>query len=260
MKLTFLLCLLLAALLSPSVCRAELRAAALEYRDGDTVLEGYLAYDDAITGRRPGVLIVHEWKGLTSYEKSRADQLARLGYLALAADIYGKGVRPQTTADAAKVSAVYRDNRPLLRQRSRAALETLRRQELADPNRIAAIGYCFGGATVLELARSGADLSGVVSFHGGLDTPNPATPGSIKCKVLALTGGDDPSVPPDEVLAFEDEMRKAGADWQVNLYGGAVHGFTNPAAGPAYNRQADLRSWQAMRAFFDEIFRAAGEH
>ena len=151
-----------------------------------------------------------------------------------------------------------------MRARVNAALDTIRGLDVVDPKRIAAIGYCFGGATVLELARSGADVAGVVSFHGGLGTPNPGDAKNIKCKVLALVGGDDPSVPPAQVEAFEQEMRQAGVDWQVNIYGGAVHSFTNPASGndssrgAAYNEKADKRSWQAMRLFFGEIFAASG--
>ncbi len=253
----------LAALLCSSASYAALRTAAIEYRDRDTVLEGYLAYDDEVKGRRPAVLVVHEWNGIGPYVKKRAEQLVGLGYVAMAADIYGKGVRPQTPEESAKVAALYRNDRPLMRERARAALEALRRDERVDPSKIAAIGYCFGGTTVLELARSGAEIAGVVSFHGGLDTPNPGDARNIKCKVLALHGGDDPFVPPAQVSAFEQEMRAAGVDWQLNIYGGAVHSFTNPASGndpsrgAAYNEKADRRSWQAMRLFFEEIFGAA---
>jgi dienelactone hydrolase len=163
--------------------------------------------------------------------------------------------------EAQQASAPFRDDRPLMRARARAGLEVLRKHELVDPKRIAAIGYCFGGMTVLELARSGADVAGVVSFHGGLSTPNPAEAKNIKAKVLVLHGGDDPNVPPEQVLAFQDEMRKAKVDWQMVIYGGAVHSFTNPASGndpsrgAAYNEKADQRSWEAMRVFFAEIFR-----
>jgi dienelactone hydrolase len=263
MTTTIPLWTILVALVCTSMAQAVVRTATVEYKDGQTVLEGYLAYDDAAEGKRPGVLVVHEWNGLGPYVQKRAEQLAALGYVAFAADIYGKGVRPQTPDEAAKVASLYRNNRPLLRERARAGLEALRRDEHVDPRKLAAIGYCFGGTTVLELARSGADVAGVVSFHGGLDTPDPADARNIKGKVLALHGGDDPHVPPAQVAAFEDEMRKAGVDWQLCIYGGAVHSFTNPASGSdpskgvAYNEKADRRSWQAMRAFFDEIFGAA---
>ena len=240
---------------------AAVQTKVVEYKQGDTVLEGYLAWDDAVAGRRPGVLVVHEWMGLGPYAQSRAKQLAALGYVAFAADIYGKGVRPKTFQEAAAQAGIYKNNRALMRRRTLAGLDALRGNALCDPNRVAAIGYCFGGTCVLELARSGAELAGVVSFHGGLDTPNPADAKKIKCKVLVLHGGDDPHVPRKDVEAFQDEMRSAGVDWQFVAYGGAVHAFTNPASGSdkskgvAYNAAADRRSWEAMKAFFTELFR-----
>ncbi|BCS54619.1 dienelactone hydrolase family protein [Geobacter sp. SVR] len=239
---------------------AAVKTQVIEYKQGDTLLEGYLAWDDAEAGKRPGILVVHEWTGLGPYVKKRAEMLARMGYVAFAADIYGKGVRP-TQAEAAKVAAIYKDDRNLMRERAKAGLETLKAQKQVDRNRLAAIGYCFGGTTVLELARSGADLKGTVSFHGGLATPNSADAKNITGRVLALHGADDPFVKADEVAAFQDEMRTAGVDWQLNIYGGAVHGFTNPEAGndnkkgAAYNEKADKRSWEAMKVFFREIFR-----
>lgn len=246
--------------------RAELKTRTVEYKQGDAVLEGYLAWDDAFHGKRPGVLVVHEWTGIGPYVKMRCDRLARMGYIAFAADIYGKGVRPQTPQEAGEQAGKYKKDRPLLRARTSAALETLRKQDLVDPGRIAAIGYCFGGTAVIELARSGADLAGVVSFHGGLDSPNPADGKNIKAKVLALQGADDPFVPAADIAAFEDEVRKAGVDWQFVAYGGAVHSFTNPDAGndnskgAAYNARADRRSWEAMKAFFEEIFGPPPSH
>lgn len=263
--MTYLIPLLtvLAMLLCTAPVQAALRTSAIDYRQGDTALEGYLAYDDSVTGTRPGIIVVHEWKGITAYERGRAEQLARLGYVVLVADIYGKGVRPQSSEEARKIAAIYRENRALMRARVQAALEALRRSELVDRSRIAAIGYCFGGTAALELARSGADLAGVVSFHGGLATPRPEDAKKIKGKVLVLHGGNDPNVPDPQLVAFMQEMRQAGVDWQVNIYGGAVHAFTNPASGSnpasgaAYNERADRRSWQAMRLFFDEIFKTA---
>jgi len=239
---------------------AELRGEAVEYRDGDAVMEGYLVYDDAKQGIRPGVLVVHEWMGLNAYAKRRADQLAELGYIAFAADIYGKGIRPKDTTEAGQFAGKYRSDRKLLRSRVNAAFSVLNDQGLTDLKRTAAIGYCFGGTTVLELARSGADLSGVVSFHGALSTPTPGDAKNIKAKVLALHGADDPNVKPDEVAAFQEEMRNAGVDWYFVSYGNAVHSFTNPDAGndpkkgAAYNEKADKRSWEAMKSFFKEIF------
>lgn len=232
----------------------------VQYRHGETLLEGYLAYDDAVKGPRPGVLVVHEWMGLGDYAMKRAEQLAGMGYVAFALDMYGKGVRAKTPEEAAKLSGIYKGDRPLMRARAQAGLDALRKQSLVDPARIAAIGYCFGGTTVLELARSGADVAGVVSFHGGLGTPQPADAKNIKGKVLVLHGADDPHVPPAEVAAFQDEMRKAAVDWQMIYYGGAVHSFTNPGSGTdastgvAYNEKADKRSWEAMKVFFKELF------
>lgn len=241
--------------------RGALHGEAIVYHQEGTTLEGYLAYDDAMTNRRPGVLVIHQWKGLGAYEKHRADMLAKLGYVAFAADIYGQGVRPADAQAAAAEAGKYKADRALLRARANAGLAALKRQPLVDPQRMAAIGYCFGGTVVLELARSGATLAGVVSFHGGLDSPHPHDARSIVCKVLVLHGADDPSVSSAELSAFEREMRNAGVDWQLIKYGGAVHSFTDPdagnkpATGAAYNPLADQRSWEHMRVFFNEIFK-----
>ncbi|MBP7526984.1 MAG: dienelactone hydrolase family protein [Syntrophorhabdaceae bacterium] len=239
---------------------AAVRTQTITYSQDSVTLEGYLAYDDRITGKRPGILVVHEWKGISAYEKMRVEQLASMGYVAFAADIYGKGVRPTTTEEASRTAGIYRGNRQLLRARALAGLKALKEFRYTDPSRVAAIGYCFGGTTVLELARGNAEVAGVVSFHGGLDTPNPAT-GPVKPQVLVLTGADDPGVPPAQRLAFEEEMRAAGANWQMNIYSGAVHAFTNPAAGSnpstgaAYNEKADKRSFADMKLFFSELFK-----
>jgi dienelactone hydrolase len=243
-----------------SAASAEIRTKVVEYSQGKTALEGYLAWDDAVKGPRPGVLVVHEWTGLGKYVESRAEQLAKLGYVAFCADIYGKGVRPSTPEAAGKTSTIYKNDRALTRERVEAGLAQLRANPLVDQQRIAAIGYCFGGMAALELARSGADIAGVVVFHGDLSNPTPADDANIKCKVLALQGGDDPFVTQRDVESFENHMRAAGVNWQVNQYGGAVHSYTNPdsgndkSKGVAYNAQADRRSWQAMKDFFAEIF------
>ena len=243
------------------VARAELRTETVEYKQGDTTLEGYLAYDTSFTGKRPGILVVHQWKGLSDYEKRRAGMLAKLGYVAFCADIYGKAIRPQTTQDAGAQAGKYKGDRQLLRARVNAGLDTLKKNELVDPKRVAAIGYCFGGTTVIELARSGAELKGVVSFHGGLDSPTPADGKNIKCKILACHGADDPFVPAKDLAAFEDEMRSAKVDWQLVKYGGAVHSFTDwgmdgkALPGAQYNEAADKRSWEAMKEFFGENFK-----
>ncbi len=256
----FRYCLIPLALFISADAGAEVKTRTIEYRQGNTVLEGFLAYDTAGPAHKPGVLIVHEWTGLGPYVKKRAEMLAKLGYVAFAADIYGKGVRPDNPKDAATTAGIYKSNRGLLRERVNAGLEELRQQKQTDSGRIAAIGYCFGGTSVLELARSGADVKGIVSFHGGLDTPTPQDAKNIRSKVLALHGADDPYVPAEQVKAFEDEMRGGNVDWQLVKYAKAVHSFTNPDAGndnskgAAYNADADRRSWEAMKSFFKEIF------
>ncbi len=250
--------------LAAASAHAAIHTEEVEYRHGDTVCKGYLAYDDAVQGKRPGVLVVHEWWGLNDYAKSRARQLAEMGYVAFAADMYGGGKVVTTPEEAGALAGAIRKDRPLQRARAAVALEVLRKHPLVDPARLAAIGYCFGGGTVLELARSGAELAGVVSFHGNLDTPNPADARNIKAKVLVCHGANDTLVPTEQVLAFQKEMRDAGVDWQMILYGGAVHSFTNPASGSdpskgvAYNAAAGRRSWEAMKAFFAEVFRPKG--
>ncbi len=252
--------LLLLTLLMPTLVQAAIETRSVEYRQGNTRLVGYLAFPKDVTGPLPGILVVHEWMGLNDYAKHRADQLAELGYIAFAADIYGDGKIAANREEAGKLAGSYKNDRPLLRARVAAGLATLKAQPGVAVDKIAAIGYCFGGTTVLELARSGADIAGVVSFHGGLDTPTPQDAKNIRAKVLALHGADDPYVPADQVAAFENEMRQAGVDWQLIVYGGAVHGFTNPAngtdnsKGAAYNALADARSWVAMQQFFNELF------
>jgi len=257
---TYLLGLMI--ILAAQSAFAGMVGKTVQYRQGDTVLEGYVSYDDSVKGKRPGVLVIHEWTGLGPYEKKRADQLAALGYVAFAADIYGKGVRPAGPELAAKEAAKYRGNdRGVFRARGAAGLEKLASFPQVDPQRLAVIGYCFGGTGALELARSGAKLLGTVSFHGGLDTPDPADARNIRGKVLVLHGADDPHVKPAQVEAFQQEMRQAKVDWQMNYYGGAVHSFSNPKSGNdpskgvAYNEKADRRSWEAMKQFFHEIFR-----
>jgi dienelactone hydrolase len=242
-----------------TTARAEIVTRPVEYKQGETVLEGFIAYDTAGPAKRPGVLVVHDWKGLGPGPKARAEQLAREGYVALAADIYGKGVRPAPGKEGATAGPYFKD-RGLMRARVRAAFDELSRQPNVDPARIAAIGYCFGGTTVLELARSGAGVVGVVSFHGIVDSPTPADAKNIKGKVLVLHGADDPYVPDTQLKAFEDEMRAARVDWQVVKYSGAVHAFAvveagnDPSKGAAYNATADRRSWKAMEDFFAELF------
>jgi len=257
----FLFLMTAMSFLVPVSASAAIRTQAVEYRDGDAVLEGYLAYDDAVQGKRPAVIVAHDWTGLRDYTKHRTEQLAQLGYVAFAVDIYGKGIRPTDPKECMAQVSIYKKDRALLRRRADAGLQVLLNQPQTDPAKVAAIGYCFGGTTVLELARSGAPLAGVVTFHGGLDTPTPADAKNIKGKVLVLHGADDPFAPAAQVAALEDEMRAAHVDYQIVLYGGAVHAFTEPEAGndnskgAAYNESADKRSWEAMKQFFGEIFR-----
>jgi dienelactone hydrolase len=244
----------------PFEAYAELHKEVLQYKHGDVALEGYLVYDDTIQASRPGILVVHDWMGLGPYAKMRADQLAALGYVAFAIDMYGQGIRPKDSKEASAQASIYRKDRQLMRSRAQAGLDVLVSQPLVDARRVAAIGYCFGGGTVLELARSGVDIAGVVSFHGNLDTPQPEDAKNIKAKVLVLHGADDPHVPQKDVEAFWEEMRQAKVDWQMVIYGNAVHSFTNPnsgddpSTGAAYNQKADKRSWEAMRLFFRELF------
>jgi dienelactone hydrolase len=243
---------------------AEIVFKTVEYKEGSTTLEGLAVHDDAMRGKRPGILVVHQWKGLGDYEKKRAEMLATLGYNVFAVDIYGKGVRPTNPKDASAEAGKYKRDRALLRSRVNAGLAVLKKDELTDATKIAAMGYCFGGTAALELARGGADVAGVVSFHGGLSTPTPNDT-KVKAKVLALHGADDPNVPPAEVAGFEDEMRKAKVDWSLVSYGNAVHSFTDWNAGndnskgSAYNEKADKRSWEAMKGFFAEIFGSGTE-
>jgi dienelactone hydrolase len=238
----------------------KIKTEPLEYKDGQTVLKGYLAYDESTDAKRPGVLVFSEWYGLNEYAKSRARQLAALGYVALAADMYGDGKVAESPAEAAGLAEGLRRDRKAMRVRALLALTELERIKTVDPDKTAAIGYCLGGTVALELARSGAVMRGVVSFHGGLDTPNPADGMNIKCKVLVCHGAKDPHVDANQVAAFQKEMTDANVDWHMIVYSGAVHAFTNPASGNnpasgvAYNEKADRRSWTAMKSFFDEVF------
>ncbi len=239
---------------------AKIVTKTVSYQSGDVQCEGYLAYDDKFEGKRPGVLVAHQWMGLTRYEKTRAVQLAALGFVAFALDLYGKGNAPKNPDEAGKISGQFKANRTLWRERTNDGFKTLVAQPNVDASKIAAIGYCLGGGTVLELARSGADVKGVVSFHGSLDTPTPEDAKNIKGKVLVLHGAIDPFAPMPTVVALSDEMNKAGKDYQIVLYGNAVHSFTQPEAGndpskgAAFNAVADRRSFEAMLVFFDELF------
>ena len=239
--------------------RGAIQTKMVEYRDGDVILEGMVAWNDEVKSA-PGVLIVHQWMGRTDYEEGRARQLAEQGYVAFALDIYGKGVHPTNTSEAGKLAGTYKKDRALYRKRLSLGLEQLRAQTMVNPKQIAAIGYCFGGTGVLELARSGADIQGVVSFHGGLDSLKPEEAKNIKAKLLICHGADDPFVPSKDIEAMKKEFTDADVDWQMIYYSEAVHSFTQPMAGndsskgAAYQEKADKRSWKAMNSFFNEIF------
>ncbi len=260
MKTNALLSAVIFSFVAGPIASAAIKTEVVEYKDGDTVLEGFVAYDDAQSGPRPGVLVIHDWTGLQDYTKRRATMLAELGYVAFAADIYGKGVRPTETAHCAVQAGTYKSDLPLLRRRVTLGFDQLLKRKEVDAQKTAAIGYCFGGTSVLELARSGAPVKGVVSFHGGLGTTLPATAGAVKAKVLVCHGADDPYVKPAEQAAFKDEMAKAKADMEFVAYPDAVHSFTKKEAGDdkskgnAYNEAADKKSWADMQAFFARIF------
>jgi len=232
----------------------------LLYRDGSTSCAGYLVRPRKTAVRVPGMLILHQWMGLTDHERNTAKKLAGLGYVALAADIYGEGVRPANPQEALSQVSHFKGDRELYQRRIRAGLDALRTQAGVDPDRLAVIGFCFGGTGALEAARAGLPVKAVVSFHGGLDSPvdRPMTP--ISAKILVCHGADDPNVPPKDVAAFQEEMRKSKADYIFIAYAGAVHAFTqkeagnDPGKGAAYQEAADRRSWQHMRDFFKEIF------
>ena len=239
----------------------SLQSRLIEYRDGDTVLEGRIAFDDSIEGPRPGVLVSHAWGGRSDFEDGKADDLARLGYAAMALDLYGQGVRGSGPEENAALMQPFLDDRAMLQQRLLRSLATLREQDVVDAGQVAAIGFCFGGLCVLDIARTGEDLAGVVSFHGLFGAPGNTAGNRVRAKVLALHGWNDPMAPPDAVDGLASELTSMGADWQLHAYGNTMHAFTNPAAndadmGTVYNANADRRSWQAMTNFLDELFGA----
>jgi dienelactone hydrolase len=234
----------------------------IDYQDGDVTLRGFVAFDDQQSRKRPGVLVMPEAFGLGTHAKQRAERVAALGYVALAGDPYGNGAEYTDLQEAIKYAGALREDPAKFRKRARVALDKLASLPQVDSSRLAAIGYCMGGTFSLELARDGAPLRGIVSFHGGLETQRPAASGQVKARVLVCTGADDPFVPVAQVNALAEEMTKAGVDWQIISYGGTVHSFTNPDAdragmqGLAYNKLSDERSWKAMVSFFEEIFAA----
>ena len=251
------ICLSFAVIVSS---QAEVRTETLAYRDDAVALQGHLAWDDAVQGKRPGVIVVHEWWGLNDYARERAGMLAELGYVALAVDMYGEGKATEHGDQAREWMQQIAANVEKWQRRALLGLDLLRDHPLVDRNRTAAIGYCFGGATVLQMAYSGADLAGVVSFHGSLPVATGQQAGNIKAKILVAHGSQDTFIPAERIAKFRAALNKAGADWQMIEYGGAEHSFTNPGADAhgmeniRYDKDADRRSWRHMQQFFEEIF------
>ncbi len=231
----------------------------VEYRDGDTLLEGYLAWDDSQKEPRPGIIIAHTWRGRSPLECQRADQLAKLGYVGFALDMYGKGKLGNSPEENTAMMQPLMDDRAALQKRMGVALDIAREQPEVDATNMAVMGYCLGGLCALDLARTGADLKGAISFHGLFDAPGNIGKPQIKAKILCLDGHDDPMTGNDKVVALQQELTEAGVDWQLHTYGDTLHGFTNPEAdmpemGIKYNAVADRRSWVALTNFLAEIF------
>ncbi len=240
---------------------AAVKTETVHYRDGDQELQGYVAWDDAKSGKRPGVLVVHEWWGLNDYARERARKLAELGYVAFAVDMYGPGKVTTHPKEAGAWSSAISTNQAAWQQRALAGLSELRKRPQVDGSRVAAIGYCFGGSTVMQMAYAGADLKGVASFHGALPVASEAEAKKVHASVFAAHGKDDAFVPTERVLQFQEALDKAGVDWRMTIYGGTRHGFTNPDADSygidnlKYNPAADRRSWAELQRFFGEIFK-----
>ena len=254
---------LLCSLLLAGTAFAKLHDKEVEYSANGLTMKGYIAYDDAVTGKRPGILVVHEWWGYNNYARKRAKMLAELGYTAMAVDMYGNGKQAEHPDDAGKFSAAVMKNLPEAKARFLAGMHLLQEQPTVDGTNIGAIGYCFGGGVVLTMARLGVDLKGVVSFHGMLGTQTPAQPGDVKAKILVCAGAADPFVPKEAVEGFRKEMDSAKVDYTLISYPGAKHAFTNPNADTygkkfnlplVYNEKADKGSWSAMKDFFKKVF------
>lgn len=248
-------------MLNIEAAQGAIKSEIVEYRDGKTSLEGYMVSDDSWTGPRPTVLIVHQWMGLSDNEKMRAKKLAEQGYLAFAIDIYGKGLRPKNTEEAAKLSSHFKNDIKLYRQREKAALDFILKNNKVDAKKVVFMGYCFGGGGALEAARAGFPIAGAVSFHGTLLTPNPQETKNVKPKIMVFHGAIDPYVPFKDVEAFMKEMNEAKADYQFTAYSGAVHAFTQKESGTditkgvAYNEVTDRLSWEAFLNFLKEVMK-----
>lgn len=246
-----------------STAQAEIHSEVVNYQIAGQPFQGYLSYDDAIKGKRPGVLVVHEWWGHNAYARKRADMLAKMGYTAFALDMYGKGKLAEHPDDAQKFMQATLADMKVAEARFNAARKFLQQQPTVESNNIAAIGYCFGGGTVLHMARIGEGLAGVVSFHGSLATKTLAQPGQVKAKMLVLNGADDPFVTAEQIAALKQEMQRAGAELRFVNYPGVKHSFTNPDADDVgkrfnmplvYNAEADKDSWQRMQVFLEQVF------
>ena len=236
-----------------------IRTRNVTYKDGQTILEAHVAWDDSVSGLRPGVLISHAWSGRSEFEENKAVKLAELGYVGFALDLYGKGVRGKSPEENDALMQPLLKDRVTLQRRMRLALDELRKQTEVDEMRVAAMGFCFGGLCVLDLARTGADVLGVASFHGLFKPPGNTEGNRISAKVLVMHGWEDPMATPDQVVALARELTAMGADWQIHGYGNTMHAFTNPAAndtarGTVYDADADRRSWQNLQLFLAEIF------
>lgn len=229
------------------------------YRHGDIVLEGFAAWDETSHDDRPGVLVSHAWGGRTEFEENKAIELAELGYVGFALDLYGQGIRGSSKEENQALMQPLLDDRPLLQERMQLAVDALRKQKFVDRKRMAAMGYCFGGLCVLDLARTGAEICGVASFHGLFAKPGNTDANKISARVLVMHGWNDPMATPDQVLQLADELSAQDADWQIHAYGNTMHAFTNPTAndpefGTVYSESAERRSWQNLQLFLAEIF------
>lgn len=257
-----LLSLTLLCLAAPALAAVE--GEEVSYSANGTTLKGWLAYDGVAMGKRPAVLVVHEWWGHNAYARKRANMLAKLGYVALAVDMYGDGRQALHPDDAGKFAGEIAKNKPLAKARFEAAMKLLRDNPRVNGSKLAAIGYCFGGGVVLNMAREGEDLKGVASFHGGLATDTPAQKGVVQAQVRVFTGADDKMIPAAQVAAFRQEMETAGVNYKVVVYPGAMHAFTNPDADDlgkkfnmpiAYNEKADKDSWAQLQVFLDDVLK-----
>ena len=255
---------LVAAIAGSASAKPNIKGKEVSYSSGTTVMKGYLAYDKNLKGKRPGILVVHEWWGHNEYARKRARMLAEMGYAALAVDMYGDGKQAMHPDDAGKFSSELMKNFDTAKERFTAAMDFLKKQDMVAPGEIAAIGYCFGGGIVLNMARQGLDLKGVASFHGGLAAVKPAQPGEVKAKILVLHGEDDKFSTTEQIDAFKKEMKDAGADFRFITYPGAMHSFTNPDADTyakkfnlplGYNAEADKKSWEELGKFLGQIFK-----